>query len=340
MLEQYPLALRAFQRADRMAEGKNAEAIMGMAEVLVQQDVEELRGRAGRMFERALELDPDLAQGPVLQRVRRAGPRRAGAGAAALRADAVGERDPDVACCSRRASRVPRNRRRVSSAAQSRLSRRSRPDAAKIAVHVTLAPALAAKMPGQRGLFVAARDPQAPGPPFAVKRLPARFPVDVELTRRGCDAASRDASRPGSNSKWWRAWRSVELRPRSSGDPFGQVSYHVGKDGKLNIVIDRLAPYRTFTMQAKHSLEFARAPAVWSMYPKIMMSRKPSLVPDGGAVPRIESRLTQGGHRSQAPRGVFGNLRCRRGRDAAHRLSTRARHAAAPGHARRGSISR
>ena len=35
-------------------------------------------------------------------------------------------------------------------------------------------------------------------------------------------------------------------------------------------------------MQAKHSLEFARAPAVWSMYPKIMVSRKPSLVPDGG----------------------------------------------------------
>ena len=27
----------------------------------------------------------------------------------------------------------------------------------------------------------------------------------------------------------------------TSGDPFGQVSYHVGKDGRLNIVIDRLA---------------------------------------------------------------------------------------------------
>lgn len=47
------------------------------------------------------------------------------------------------------------------------------------------------------------------------------------------------------------------------------------------------------TMQAKHSLEFARAPAVWSMYPGILFSRKPSLVPDGGAVPRIESRLAQ-----------------------------------------------
>ena len=45
-------------------------------------------------------------------------------------------------------------------------------------------------------------------------------------------------------------------------------------------------------MQAKHSLEFSRAPSVWSMYPKIMTSRKPSLLPEGGEVPRIESRLS------------------------------------------------
>lgn len=46
-------------------------------------------------------------------------------------------------------------------------------------------------------------------------------------------------------------------------------------------------------MQAKHSLEFARAPAIWSMYPKIMVSRKPSQVPEGGEVPRIEARLSK-----------------------------------------------
>jgi acyl dehydratase len=46
-------------------------------------------------------------------------------------------------------------------------------------------------------------------------------------------------------------------------------------------------------MQAKHSLEFARAPAVWSMYPGILVSRKPSLVPEGGAVPRIQARLSR-----------------------------------------------
>lgn len=46
-------------------------------------------------------------------------------------------------------------------------------------------------------------------------------------------------------------------------------------------------------MQAKHSLEFTRAPAIWSMYPKIMVSRKPPLVPEGGEVPRIEARLSK-----------------------------------------------
>jgi hypothetical protein len=46
-------------------------------------------------------------------------------------------------------------------------------------------------------------------------------------------------------------------------------------------------------MQAKHSLEFARAPAVWSMYPKMLIARKPSLVPEGGEVPRIEARLAK-----------------------------------------------
>ncbi len=58
-------------------------------------------------------------------------------------------------------------------------------------------------------------------------------------------------------------------------------------------------------MQAKHSLEFARAPAVWSMYPKIMVSRKPSLVPRGrrSAAHRVAPR--EGDHRPQAPRAVF-----------------------------------
>jgi len=113
--------------------------------------------------------------------------------------------------------------------------------AAKVAVHVTLAPALANKGPAGATLFVAARDPKQPGPPFGVKRLPASFPVDVELSAADAMLESRRIT----------AGQQLEVVARvalggtptaTSGDPFGQVSYHVGKDGKLNIVIDRLAP--------------------------------------------------------------------------------------------------
>jgi cytochrome c-type biogenesis protein CcmH len=111
----------------------------------------------------------------------------------------------------------------------------------KVAVHVTLAPSLANKVPPGALLFVAARDPAAPGPPFAVKRLPATFPVDVELSAADAMLESRRIA----------AGQQLEIVARvalggtptaTSGDPFGQVSYHVGKDGRLNIVIDQLAP--------------------------------------------------------------------------------------------------
>jgi cytochrome c-type biogenesis protein CcmH len=100
---------------------------------------------------------------------------------------------------------------------------------------------MAGKVPAGAVLFVAARDPQAPGPPFAAKRLPATFPVDVELTAADAMMQSRTIS----------VGQQLEIVARvalggtptaTSGDPFGQVSYHVGTDGRLNIVIDRLSP--------------------------------------------------------------------------------------------------
>src|SRR5688572_9578664 len=58
-LQQYPLAIRAFQRADRLANGQNTEAISGVAESMLAQDFENIRGAAGRMFERVLEMEPN-----------------------------------------------------------------------------------------------------------------------------------------------------------------------------------------------------------------------------------------------------------------------------------------
>lgn len=246
VLEQYPLALRAFVRADALADGKNPEAIMNMAELLVQQDMEELRGRAGRLFERALELDPTSRRALFYSAFAALG--RGEPALARERFDRMlaNEQDPQVrALIQKGLESAAQQETRLASEGSSPGSQDKSPaapaDAARIAVHVTLAPALAAKVPGDAALFVAARDPKAPGPPFAVKRLPARFPVDVELTPADAMLESRRIA----------AGQQLEVVARvalggtptaSSGDPFGQVSYHVGKDGRLNIVIDRLAP--------------------------------------------------------------------------------------------------
>ena len=232
-LQQFELAIRAYQRADRLAQGKNIEAVFGVADILVALDMEELRGRAGRLYERALELDPTSEKAMFYSAFA-----------------ALGRGDSDIA--RERFNRIlARNPREdVRALIQQGLQRLDEPAvaagqtvaaaAAKISVRVTLAPALAKLIPADAVLFVAARDPQAPGPPFAVKRLPARFPVDVELTAADAMLETRQIS----------AGQSLEVIARvalggtptaSRGDPFGQVGYHVGKDGRLEIVVDQIA---------------------------------------------------------------------------------------------------
>jgi cytochrome c-type biogenesis protein CcmH len=230
-LEQFPLAVRAYQRADRLAGGQNAEAIVGIAESLLAQDFEQLRGAAGHLFDRALTLEPDNPKALLYS-----------AFASLSRGDTVMARERFQRM--RSLNPPPQIREIIDKQLQALdgAAVEEQQDAAvKVAVHVTLAPSLAGKVPAGATLFVAARDPKAPGPPFAVKRLPAAFPVDVELSAADAMLESRRIN----------AGQQLEVIARvalggsptaTRGDPFGQVSYHVGKDGKLNIVIDRLAP--------------------------------------------------------------------------------------------------
>jgi cytochrome c-type biogenesis protein CcmH len=233
-LEQFPLAVRAYQRADRLADGKNAEAIVGVAESMLAQDFEQLRGAAGHLFERALQIDPDNPK--ALLYAAFAALSRGETPSARERFTRMMTLDPPPQIRD-----IIEKQLRALDAAPAPAGEAGAGSAAMVAVHVTLAPALAAKVPAGATLFVAARDPKAPGPPFAVKRMPARFPVDVELSAADAMLESRRIA----------AGQQLEVVARvalggtptaTSGDPFGQVSYHVGKDGRLNIVIDKLAP--------------------------------------------------------------------------------------------------
>ncbi|MBW4051538.1 MAG: tetratricopeptide repeat protein [Proteobacteria bacterium] len=58
VLQEYPLAVRAYTRADHAAGGRSAEALVGEAEAISLMNNSQISGAAGRLIERALAIDP------------------------------------------------------------------------------------------------------------------------------------------------------------------------------------------------------------------------------------------------------------------------------------------
>jgi cytochrome c-type biogenesis protein CcmH len=240
VLEQWPLAVRAYQRADRLANGQNVEAILGLAESLFAEDQESLRGAAGHLFERALQLDPNSQKALFYSAFAALGRGELPVAKQRLQRMLTLDPPPEIrGILEKSIANIDRQSALANGGAASGAVNGS--DGATITVHVTLSPELQKAVAQDALLFVAARDPRSPGPPFAVKRLPARFPVDVELTAADAMMESRRIS-PGQQLEVVARVALGGTPTATRGDPFGQVSYHVGKDGRLNIVIDRLAP--------------------------------------------------------------------------------------------------
>jgi cytochrome c-type biogenesis protein CcmH len=244
-LQEFPLATRAYQRADRLAGGQNAEALIGEAEALARADETELDGRAGRLIEQALALDPNSGKALFF-----------GAAVAMRRGELplARERFTKLLALDPPDNIKPLLRKQIetidqqlagggpaaAAAEQPRVAAAS-DSGAKVRINVTLAPTLAQSASGSAPLFVFVRDPQKPGPPLAVKRLDSHFPQTVELT-------AADSMMPGRAITTGQQVQVVARIARSgnpvgaSGDPFGESAYLVGRDGLINIVIDHITP--------------------------------------------------------------------------------------------------
>ena len=252
-LGQFPLAARAYQRADRLENGRNVEALTGWAEALALANEAELAGRAGRLFEKALEIEPTAPKALFFGAV--AAQRRGELPLALSRFETLLANSPpenvrplleqQVAALTAAIAGVPFAAAGPATgpAAGSPVPASDARAAAGVAVRVRVgaAPALAARIPPGAPLFVFIRIPGQPGPPIAVKRLQASLPQVVELT-------PADAMMGGGG---FSEGDKVEVTARialggqptaSTGDPFGQLGYDVGRDGEKELVIDRLTP--------------------------------------------------------------------------------------------------
>jgi cytochrome c-type biogenesis protein CcmH len=244
---QYPLAVRAYERADRLAGNKNAEALSGLAEALMMGEMSDLDGRAGKLFEQALALEPNSTKLLFFSAI--AALERGENSLARTRFATLLAANPPAEVRTLIEKQIQALDAGTASGAApgpvapapSGAAAAAAPVVATIDLRISLSPKVAAKAVSGAPLFVLARSPGQRGPPLAAKRLDARFPQSVQLS-------STDAMIAGSG---FVAGQELEVTARisnggsaiaSPGDPVGTVRHRVGDPGPLTIVIDQLTP--------------------------------------------------------------------------------------------------
>jgi cytochrome c-type biogenesis protein CcmH len=257
VIEQYPLAVRAYQRADRLAGGKNAEALMGLADAMINAGEGEISGRAGRLFEQALTLDPNSVKALFFSAIAAAERNELPLARSRYVRLLEGNPPPEVrrvleeqvraldglttltagAPAAPAASPVAQPATPATQPAPATVTA----PAAAVPLHIVMDPKVAARANAGAPLFVLARVPGQRGPPLAAKRLEARFPQELSLL-------SSDAMIAGMG---FTAGQELEIVARvanggspiaSSGDPVGSAIVKAGDPRRTTIEINRLTP--------------------------------------------------------------------------------------------------
>jgi cytochrome c-type biogenesis protein CcmH len=267
-LGQYALAQRAYRRVDRLEDGRNAEALLGMAETMVLEADGAMDDRSSRLFEQALELAPNNERALFFAAI--AARRRGETPLAITRLERMLElgppdnikeilqrelvvmrAEPGPAEASQSAvvaagANAPSGANAVTASISTMPVTTATPTAgdgtARVRVALQLEPTLGARVSQTDTLFVFVRKPNQPGPPLAVKRLTAGvLPATIELT-------PADSMVPGLS---FSVGDEVEVSAKISadgsatpktGEPIGRTAYRVGESGIQTILINQLTP--------------------------------------------------------------------------------------------------
>lgn len=245
MIEQYPLSVRAYEKADRLAGGRNVDALTGLAEALVLSDQSGLDGRAGQLFEKALELDPNSTKSLFYSAIAALERRELPLAKQRFERLLQGNPPPEVRRIIEEQvlalnAAVPSAPGTPATSAPAQVAAPASASA-RVPLRISLATSVAGKAVAGAPLFVLARVPGQRGPPLAALRLEARFPQDIELK-------DTDAVMGGSG---FSVGQELEIEARvanggsaisRSGDPFGTAKLKVGAGGRVNIEINQLKP--------------------------------------------------------------------------------------------------
>jgi cytochrome c-type biogenesis protein CcmH len=248
----YALALDAFQNAYDKSRGENVEAMIGLGEALAMTDEASLGGRAGKLFDAALERAPNhpkaLWYGSIA--ALQAGDLRKGRDRLQLLlaqnppAELRGMLERQIQDLNQQLNEAGQGAPAVGAGAEGAAPAAHR----SIRVAVTIAPNVREQLKGgPLPLFILARDPSAGGPPLAVQRHSSSdLPLTVELSERDAMIAARTIASVPRVQVVARLSRSGTPQAQS-GDYYGEADYDFSKNSgaggsTLNITIDRAVP--------------------------------------------------------------------------------------------------
>lgn len=234
-------AVNAYDHAHKL--GSNLEAALGLGEAISVRAGGEVTAAASQLFEEALKLAPNNPKALLYGGFAAAS--RGDRALARSRWQALKELHPPPQIEQMLDARIAElgptapTGTDASPVGTSASTQGSAP--AQVTVNISIAPALRSRLKSEAPLFVFAREPGSQGPPLAAKRLTgADIGTRVELS-------AADSVMPGrvllSGQRVSITARvSFSGRPTpSAGDLYGELAYEVGRDGALDLVIDRIA---------------------------------------------------------------------------------------------------
>jgi cytochrome c-type biogenesis protein CcmH len=245
-LERLDDAIVAYDHAHQL-DADNAEAALGLGEAMSLRAGGNITPAAAQLFEQALTLQPDSPKALLY-----------GGFAAAVRGDYAAARTRWLAL---KAMHPPVQIEQVLDARIAELGAAGAGPAAgapapgiatpagggaaapgaEVTVNISIAPALKARLTRDAPLFLFAREPGAPGPPLAAKRLTsAAIGTQIHLSAADSMMPGRVLLNGHQVSITARVSFSGQPLP-AAGDLYGELTYDVGHDGARDLVIDRIA---------------------------------------------------------------------------------------------------
>lgn len=227
LMNRYPDALQAFERARKLTNDTDPQELSGYAEALALSDPDKFMDQALPLFEKVLQMDPANVQ--ALWYGGLGALQRGDKSLAISRWNAVLAQDPP-----------PDYRRYIEKA----IADAGGTPAAAVApifvsLHISLAPAIAAKAAPETTVFVYAQPKDgAGGPPLAVRRLQVKdLPLDIKLSDQDAVVPGRTISGYDDLQLTARVSRSGNAVPQA-GDLVGRGEWLKTAAKPVAIVID------------------------------------------------------------------------------------------------------